>query len=64
MTKQTDTIALTGRILVGVLFLLSGIGKVGRAGGDSGLHYGRGLARTGRRLLWLDERGLSQVGAA
>jgi putative oxidoreductase len=28
MTKQTDTIAIIGRILIGVLFLLSGIGKV------------------------------------
>jgi putative oxidoreductase len=28
MTRQTDTIALIGRILIGVLFLLSGIGKV------------------------------------
>ena len=28
MTRQTDTIALIGRVLIGVLFLLSGIGKV------------------------------------
>ena len=28
MTKQTDTIALIGRILIAVLFILSGIGKV------------------------------------
>jgi putative oxidoreductase len=28
MTKQTDTIALIGRILLAVLFLLSGIGKL------------------------------------
>ena len=28
MTKQTDTIALIGRIFIAVLFILSGIGKV------------------------------------
>jgi putative oxidoreductase len=28
MTKQTDTIALVGRILIGVLFLMGGLGKV------------------------------------
>jgi putative oxidoreductase len=28
MTKQTDTIALTGRVLIAVLFILSGLSKV------------------------------------
>src|ERR1700722_1187157 len=28
MTKQTDTIALTGRIFIAVLFILSGLSKV------------------------------------
>lgn len=28
MTKQTDTIALIGRILIAVLFILSGLGKL------------------------------------
>ena len=29
MTKQTDTIALAGRILIGVLFLMAGLSKLG-----------------------------------
>jgi putative oxidoreductase len=43
MTKQTDTIALIGRVLIGVLFLLSGIGKVAAPAVTQGYIAGVGL---------------------
>jgi putative oxidoreductase len=43
MTKQTDTIALIGRILIGVLFLLSGIGKVAAPAATQGYIAAVGL---------------------
>ena len=43
MTKQTDTIALIGRILIAVLFLLSGIGKVAAPAATQGYIAAVGL---------------------
>src|ERR1700690_1347893 len=36
MTKQTDTLALAGRILIGAPFLLSGLGKLAAASATVG----------------------------
>jgi putative oxidoreductase len=43
MTKQTDIIALIGRILIAVLFLLSGIGKVAAPAATQGYIAAVGL---------------------
>ena len=43
MTKQTDTIALAGRFLLAVLFLMSGIGKLAAPGATIGYIQAVGL---------------------
>ena len=43
MTKQNDTIALVGRILLGVLFLMSGIGKLAAPAATQGYIAAMGL---------------------
>ena len=43
MTKQTDTFALVGRILIGVLFLTSGIGKLAAPAATQGYIAAVGL---------------------
>jgi len=54
MTKQTDTIALVGRVLLAVLFLMSGIGKVAAPAATIGYIQAMGLpAPTGAYLAAL-----------
>jgi putative oxidoreductase len=43
MNKQTDILALAGRILIGVPFLMSGIGKLGAAAATQGYIAAMGL---------------------
>jgi len=43
MTKQTDTFALVGRILIGVLFLMAGISKLGSPAATQGYIAAVGL---------------------
>jgi putative oxidoreductase len=43
MTKQTDTIALIGRVLIGVLFLIAGIGKLAAPAATQGYIATMGL---------------------
>lgn len=43
MNKQTDTLALVGRILIGVPFLISGLGKLAAAGATQGYIAAMGL---------------------
>jgi putative oxidoreductase len=43
MTKQTDTIALVGRVLIGVLFLMGGLGKLAAPAATQGYIAAVGL---------------------
>jgi putative oxidoreductase len=43
MTKQTDTIALIGRVLIGVLFLMAGLSKLGAPAATQGYITSVGL---------------------
>jgi putative oxidoreductase len=43
MTKQNDTVALVGRILLGVLFLMSGLGKLAAPAATQGYIAAMGL---------------------
>jgi putative oxidoreductase len=43
MTRQTDAIALTGRVLIGVLFLLAGLSKLGAPAATQGYIASVGL---------------------
>jgi len=43
MTKQTDTIALVGRVLIGVLFLMGGISKLAAPAATQGYIAAMGL---------------------
>ena len=43
MTKQTDTIALVGRVLIGVLFLMGGISKLAAPAATQGYIAAAGL---------------------
>jgi putative oxidoreductase len=43
MTKQTDTIALVGRVLIGVLFLIGGISKLAAPAATQGYIAAAGL---------------------
>jgi putative oxidoreductase len=43
MTKQTDAIALIGRVLIGVLFLLAGLSKLGAPAATQGYIASVGL---------------------
>jgi putative oxidoreductase len=43
MTRQTDTIALIGRVLLAVLFLMSGIGKLAAPAATQGYIAAMGL---------------------
>ena len=61
MTKQNDTVALAGRILLGVLFLMSGLGKLAAPAATQGYIAAMGLPLP--LVSYLGSTGIEVIGS-
>ena len=61
MTKQNDTVALAGRILLGVLFLMSGLGKLAAPAATQGYIAAVGLPLP--FVAYLGSTGIEVIGS-